>query len=161
MKFQLAPKADLLGHCDEVYTEEIGDTEVVVFKQNSEHGQIATIVIRGSSDSLMDDLERAIDDAVNTFKALTKDNRLVPGAGAVEIELARQIESFGERCAGLDQYSIKKFAHSLEALPKQLADNAGVKVGNSSLYYYYYCPCNCVILVAVFWFSAPRDNSKK
>uniref|UniRef100_A0A914UZM2 T-complex protein 1 subunit theta n=1 Tax=Plectus sambesii TaxID=2011161 RepID=A0A914UZM2_9BILA len=123
----LAPKADLLGHCDEVYTEEIGDTEVVVFKQNSEHGQVATIVIRGSSESLMDDLERAVDDAVNTFKALTKDNRLVPGAGAVEIELARQIESYGERCAGLDQYSIKKFAHSLEALPKQLADNAGVK----------------------------------
>ncbi len=53
---------------------------------------------------------------------------MVPGAGAVEIELARQVESHGEKCAGLEQYAIQKFALSLEALPKQLAENAGVKV---------------------------------
>lgn len=49
------------------------------------------------------------------------------GAGAVEIELARQVESYGEKCAGVEQYAIKKFALALESLPKQLADNAGVK----------------------------------
>lgn len=54
--------------------------------------------------------------------------QLLPGAGAVEVELARQIESFGEKCAGLEQYSIKKFAHALEALPKQIAENAGLDV---------------------------------
>ena len=46
----------------------------------------------------MDDIERAVDDGVNTFKALTRDNRFVPGAGASEIELAKEISSFGEVC---------------------------------------------------------------
>jgi len=49
------------------------------------------------------------------------------GAGACEIELARQIESFAQVCPGLEQYSIQKFAESLEAIPKILADNSGVK----------------------------------
>ena len=44
----------------------------------------------------MDDLERALDDGINTFKGLTKDGRLLPGAGATEIELAKQLTSYGE-----------------------------------------------------------------
>ncbi|VDM84261.1 unnamed protein product, partial [Strongylus vulgaris] len=71
-----------------------------------------------------------VDDAVNTYKALTKDAKVLPGAGAVEIELARQIESFGEKCAGLEQYAIKKFAYALETLPKCIAENAGMDVSN-------------------------------
>merc|ERR1712121_199520 len=61
------------------------------------------------------------------FKALTKDNRIVPGAGAVEIELARRVATFGESLPGLEQYSVKKYAESLEMVPKALAKNAGVK----------------------------------
>jgi len=121
------PTPEEIGHCDKVYLDEIGETEVVIFQQENDRSQISTIVIRGSSDNLMDDIERAIDDAVNNVKALTKDTRLVPGAGAVEIELARQIESYGEVCPGLEQYAIQKYSLALEALPKQLADNAGVK----------------------------------
>lgn len=121
------PSVEEIGRCGRVAVEEIGDTEVVVFQQDDTQGQIATIVIRGSSENLMDDIERAVDDGINAFKALTKDNRMVPGAGAVEVELARRVESFGELCPGLEQYSVQKFAHSLESLPKQLADNAGVK----------------------------------
>lgn len=122
-----APEMNLLGICDRVYVEEIGGTEVVVFDRESPYGRVATIIVRGSSQSRMDDVERAIDDAVNSYKALTKDNKLVAGAGAVEVELAKRIESFGEKCAGLEQYAIRAFSHALEALPKQLAENAGLK----------------------------------
>lgn len=88
---------------------------------------MSTVVIRGSTENIMDDIERAVDDGVNTFKALTRDDRFVPGAGATEIELAKQISSFGETCAGLEQYAIKRFAESLEIIPRTLAENAGVK----------------------------------
>lgn len=44
----------------------------------------------------MDDIERAVDDGVNCFKALTRDGRMLSGAGAVEMELAQRIASYGE-----------------------------------------------------------------
>uniref|UniRef100_A0AAZ1XQ54 T-complex protein 1 subunit theta n=1 Tax=Oreochromis aureus TaxID=47969 RepID=A0AAZ1XQ54_OREAU len=123
----MAPTPDEMGHCDSVYLTEVGDTQVVVFKHDKEDGVISTVVIRGSTDNLMDDIERAVDDGVNTFKVLVRDKRLVPGGGATEIELAKQITSYGESCPGLDQYSIKKFAEAFEALPRALAENSGVK----------------------------------
>ncbi|PAV68506.1 hypothetical protein WR25_02965 isoform B [Diploscapter pachys] len=121
-----APPVNLLGHCDLVEVKEIGDENVVVFDKQSEKGHVATIIIRGSSQSRIDDVERAVDDAINTYKALTKCPKLLAGGGAVEIELSRQIEQFGKKCEGLDQYSIKKFAYSLETLPKCLAENCGM-----------------------------------
>ncbi|KAM8835216.1 T-complex protein 1 subunit theta isoform 1-T1 [Synchiropus picturatus] len=131
-----APTPEEMGHCDSVYLTEVGDTQVVVFKHEKEEGAIATVVIRGSTDNLMDDIERAVDDGVNTFKVLVRDNRLVPGAGATEIELARRIASYGETCPGLEQYAIKKFAEAFEALPRALAENSGVKASEliSKLY---------------------------
>ncbi|XP_053312780.1 T-complex protein 1 subunit theta isoform X2 [Spea bombifrons] len=130
------PTPEEMGHCNSVYLTEVGDTQVVVFKHEKEDGAIATIVIRGSTDNLMDDVERAVDDAVNNFKVLTRDKRLVPGGGATEIELAKQITSYGESCPGLDQYAIKKFGEAFEFLPRALAENSGVKANEviSKLY---------------------------
>ncbi|XP_053561962.1 T-complex protein 1 subunit theta isoform X2 [Bombina bombina] len=130
------PTPEEMGHCDNVRLSEVGDTQVVVFKHEKEDGSIATIVIRGSTDNHMDDVERAVDDGVNTFKVLTRDKRLVPGGGATEIELAKQITSYGETCPGLDQYAIKKFAEAFESIPRALAENTGVKANEviSKLY---------------------------
>lgn len=66
----------MLGQCNEVYIKEIGGDNVVVFDRTSDVTRVATIVIRGSSQSLMDDVERAVDDAVNTYKALVRDGRV-------------------------------------------------------------------------------------
>ncbi|XP_064158025.1 T-complex protein 1 subunit theta isoform X3 [Anguilla rostrata] len=122
-----APTPDEMGRCDNVYLSEVGETQVVVFKHDKEDGAISTLVIRGSTGNMMDDIERAVDDGVNTFKVLVRDKRLLPGAGATEIELAKQIMSYGEACPGLEQYAIKKFAEAFEAVPRVLAENAGVK----------------------------------
>ncbi|CAI7999846.1 T-complex protein 1 subunit theta [Geodia barretti] len=121
------PSQEEMGHCDVVEVQEIGGTNVILFTQKAGDSRIATIVVRGSTDNIMDDIERTVDDGINTFKCLTKDGRFVPGAGATEIELARQLASYGETCPGMEQYAIKKFAESLEALPRALAENSGVK----------------------------------
>jgi len=121
------PTPNEQGHCDFVQVEEIGDTPVVIFKQEQEESAVTTLVIRGATENIMDDVERAVDDGVNTFKALTKDNRYLPGAGATEIELAKQIATYGETCPGLEQYAIQEFAKALETLPRAIAENKGVK----------------------------------
>jgi len=120
-----APIPEELGYCDVVSVEEIGSTKVTIFRQDTEDSGISTIILRASTQNLVDDIERAIDDGVNVFKAMVKDNRFVAGAGATEIELARKIHAQGEASPGLDQYAIKKFAESLEVVPRTLAENAG------------------------------------
>jgi T-complex protein 1 subunit theta len=122
-----APSAEELGYADRVYTDEFGDTAVVVFRQDGRESRVATVVIRGATDNFLDDVERAIDDGVNNFKALSREARLVPGAGATEAELSRLIGQYADKCPGLDQYAIQRFARALESMPRLLADNAGLK----------------------------------
>lgn len=119
------PTKEELGFCDVVCVEERGDVPLVVFKLNGKESRLATIVIRGATDNYMDDIERAINDGVNTFKALTRDGRLVPGAGATEMELAFQLANFANTLPGLEQYAVRKFATALESFPKTLADSSG------------------------------------
>lgn len=120
------PTAEELGYCDNVCVEELGDTTIVSFRNEGKDSRIATIVIRGATDNYMDDIERAIDDGVNTFKSLTRDGRFLPGAGAVEIQLAAQLSQYADTLPGLDQYAVRKFATALEVFPKALAENSGI-----------------------------------
>lgn len=120
------PTPEEMGFCDIVETIEIGSDRVTVFRQEEETTKTATIVLRGGTQNALDDLERAVDDGVNVIKAAVKDNRLVAGAGATEIELSKKIQEFGEQTPGLDQYSIKKFGEALEVIPRTLAENAGL-----------------------------------
>ncbi|XP_023934123.2 T-complex protein 1 subunit theta [Bicyclus anynana] len=119
------PTAQELGYCDAVRVEEVGDTRVVVFNMESKESRISTVVIRGSTENYMDDIERAIDDGVNTFKGIARDGRFVAGAGATEIELAQQLMQYADTLPGLEQYAVRKFAVALESIPRALADNSG------------------------------------
>ncbi|CAN6673350.1 T-complex protein 1 subunit theta [Trichomonascus vanleenenianus] len=122
-----APMPDEMGIVDVVETLEIGGDRVTVFRQEeSTVTRTATIIVRGATQSQMDDVERAIDDGVNTTKSMTKDNRLVPGAGATETELATRIVAYGERTPGLLQHAIKRYGEAFEVIPRTLAENAGL-----------------------------------
>lgn len=120
------PTSEELGYCDKVFVDELGDTGVVVFRNEGKDSRIATIVIRGSTDNYMDDIERAIDDAVNTFKGITRNGKFLPGAGAIEISLAQSLSEYADTLPGLEQYAVRKFATALESFPKALAENSGI-----------------------------------
>ncbi|KAI5780159.1 chaperonin Cpn60/TCP-1 family [Peziza echinospora] len=121
-----APMPDEMGTVDVVETEEIGGDRVTVFRQENETTRTATIVLRGATQNHMDDVERAIDDGVNVVKAITRDPRLVPGAGATEMQLVERIIAYGEKTPGLLQHAIKKYGEAFEVVPRTLADSAGL-----------------------------------
>lgn len=127
-------------------TIEIGGDRVTVIRQlvdgdegydpttPGERTKTATIVLRGATSNRLDDLERAIDDGVNVIKALLKDPRMVPGAGATEIELAKRVDTYGSGLKGLSQHAVKRYASALEVVPRTLAENAlGGAEGNEVL----------------------------
>lgn len=121
------PSTEELGYIERARTDEIADTSVVIFEQAASKKPMVTLVVRGSTDSIMDDIERAIDDGVNTYKALTRCKKVVAGAGACEVEIARNLLSFADTIPGLEQYAVREFAHAFEVIPKALAENAGEK----------------------------------
>lgn len=121
-----APMPDEMGKVDIIETLEIGGDRVTVFRQENDATRTATLVIRGATQNHLDDIERAIDDGVNVVKAITRDPKLVPGAGATEMQLIERISAFGERTPELSQYSIKKYAEAFEVIPRTLAESAGL-----------------------------------
>jgi T-complex protein 1 subunit theta len=121
-----APTAEEAGRCDVVETVEIGGDRVTVFRQEDEKTRTATIVVRGATTNRMDDIERAIDDGVNVVKSILRDPRIIPGAGASEVALAKKVAEFGEKTPGLAQHGIKRYAEALEVVPRTLAENAGL-----------------------------------
>ena len=121
-----APMPDEMGSIDVVETLEIGGDRVTVFRQENDATRTATLVIRGATQNHLDDIERAIDDGVNVVKAITRDPKLVPGAGATEMQLIERISAFGEKTPELSQYAIKKYAESFEVIPRTLAESAGL-----------------------------------
>jgi len=114
------------GFASSIKEIQIGGSKVTAFEQGPNQAVVSTVVIRGSTQNVMNDLERAIDDGVNIVRQMTKDARFISGAGAAEIELARQITQFGQTQGGLEQYAIKKFGEALELVPRTLAENSGL-----------------------------------
>ncbi|KAL8837438.1 MAG: hypothetical protein Q9170_002523 [Blastenia crenularia] len=121
-----APMPDEMGKVDIVETLEIGGDRVTVFRQENDATRTATLVIRGATQNHLDDVERAIDDGVNVIKAVTRDPRLLPGAGATEMQLVERISAYGEKTPELSQHAIRKYAEAFEVIPRTLAESAGL-----------------------------------
>jgi len=121
-----APTPDEMGEADEVGVEEIASEKLTVFKRNTEDCRLSTIILRGSTKNILEDIERAIDDAVNVFRSIIRDPHFVPGAGSSEIMLSTKLEDEAKKLTGLDQYSYSRFAKAFEVFPRILAENSGV-----------------------------------
>ena len=82
-----APTPEETGECDDIIVEEVASEKLVVFKRNTEDCKLSTIILRGSTKNILEDVERAIDDGVNVFRSLVREKEFVPGGGSTEIVL--------------------------------------------------------------------------
>ncbi len=87
---------------------------------------MSTIILRGSTRNILEDIERAIDDGVNVYKSMIREPSFVPGAGSIEIILSNKLEAEAKKLTGLDQYSYNRFAKAFEIFPRILAENSGL-----------------------------------
>jgi T-complex protein 1 subunit theta len=92
-----------MGFCASIHVEEVGSHRVTVLRQSMQDTGVCTILVRGSTQNILNDIERAIDDGVNSVRAMGRDARFLAGAGGVEMELAKRLASCAELCPGLEQ----------------------------------------------------------
>jgi T-complex protein 1 subunit theta len=114
-----------------IEVREVAGRKVTVLSQKlDEDTSVATIVLRAATENVMNDLERSLDDGICAVKTLCSDGRLLPGAGAVELELSKRLKAIANETKGLDQYAIRKFAESFDVVPRQLSENSGCDATN-------------------------------
>ena len=116
---------DDLGGAGMVEERKVGD-EKIVFVEECKNPKSVTILITGSLNKLVDEAERAMNDALSSLVAVVDKNRIVFGGGAIEAELAKRLQSYATRVGGREQLAIEAFANALETIPRTLAENAGL-----------------------------------
>ncbi|MEM0005566.1 MAG: thermosome subunit beta, partial [Ignisphaera sp.] len=116
-----------LGVCEVVEERRVGNDKMV-FVERCKNPRAVTILLRGANDMLLDEVERSINDGLNTVRNILRDPKIAFGGGAVEIEVAMRLRKWAESVGGREQLAILAFADALEEIPSILAQTAGMDV---------------------------------
>jgi chaperonin GroEL (HSP60 family) len=114
-----------LGHVDSVSIRKFGDDELT-FVEGGMAAKSVTLFLRGGTEHVVDELERAINDSIDVVVAAIDKGGVVPGAGATEIAIADRIRSEAAGIEGRKQLAVEAYADAVEALPRTLAENTGM-----------------------------------
>jgi len=100
--------------------------ESMTYIRSCQNPKAITIIIRGGTEHVIDEIERALKDGLGDVASAVKSGKIVAGGGAVEIELAKRIKQFSKTISGREQFAVEEFANALEFIPTTLAENAGL-----------------------------------
>jgi len=119
-------KAQDLGKAGLVEERKVGEDKMV-FVENCKHPRSVAILIRAGLERMVDEAERAMNDALSVVSDVIEYNKVMAGGGAIESEIARKLRTYATEVGGREQLAIEAFAESLEIIPKTLAENAGLE----------------------------------
>jgi thermosome len=118
-------KADL-GFAGHVEERKIGDDKMIFVEKCKDPHSVA-ILIRAGLERMVDEAERAMIDSLSVVSDVIENNKIVPGGGAVEIEIAKELRKYATKVGGREQLAVEAFADAVEVIPRTLAENAGLE----------------------------------
>jgi len=118
-------KPEDLGEAELVEELKIGEDEMV-FVRGCKNPKAVTILIRGGTEHIVDEVERSLTDSIKVVKAALEDGKVLPGGGAPEIEVSLKLKDWVPTLGGREQLAAEAFAETLEIIPRSLAENAGL-----------------------------------
>jgi len=113
-----------LGHAGLVQERKVGDNEMI-FVEESKNPKAVSILLRGSIEHVVDEMDRAVNDALKVVALTLENNQVLAGGGAPEIELAMALRDYATTFGGREQLSVRAFANAMEIIPKTLVENSG------------------------------------
>lgn len=135
-KLAKSTQGKIIANVKDITEEDLGYAKTVEEIKETENGmtyitgcknpKAVTILIRGGTEHVIDEIERAMLDGLGVVAATLKDSKVVAGGGAIEIELAKRLREYAQTLKGREQLAINEFASALEFIPTTLAENAGL-----------------------------------
>ena len=135
-KLSRATGAKVVSNIEDMSFEDLGDAgsvaekrisgDEMIFVEGCKDPKSVTLLVRGSTDHVVDEIERAVDDAIGVVAATVEDGKVVAGGGAAEISIARGLKEYADTISGREQLAVAAFAEALVVVPKTLAENAGL-----------------------------------
>ncbi len=116
---------DDLGFAGSVAEKDVGGDQRI-FVEDVEDAKAVTMILRGGTDHVVDEVERAIDDSLGVVSVTLEDGQVLPGGGAPETELALGLRDYADSVGGREQLAVEAFADAIDVIPRTLAENAGL-----------------------------------
>ena len=114
-----------LGVAESVEQIKIGD-DYLTFVTGCKNPKAVSILVRGGTEHVVDEIERSITDSPHVVAAAVEDGAYTPGAGAAAEEIALRLREYASKVGGRQQLAIEKFANAMEEIPRALSENAGL-----------------------------------
>ncbi|CAG5125355.1 unnamed protein product [Candidula unifasciata] len=121
--------SDVLGSCESFEENQVGGERYNFFK-GCPQAKTCTIIIRGGAEQFMEETHRSLHDAIMIVRRAKKNDSVVAGGGAIEMELSSYLREQSRTIQGKEQLLIAAYAKALEVIPRQLCDNAGFDATN-------------------------------
>ena len=136
VKISKATGAKLVSYIEELTKEDLGQAGVVeerkfnkdnfTFITDCKNPKAVSILLRGGTEHVVDELDRAVHDSLSVVKVALEDGEMTIGGGASATEVAKTLRTYAPSVGGRQQMAIESFAQAVEIIPKTLASNAGL-----------------------------------